>query len=69
MVAEITREVVASAIERAIVSTAADNTIIVKAMATITLGHRIGIRTEAQMDGSNASGILASVLATVPVPR
>ncbi len=41
----------------------------VKAMATITLGHRIGIRTEAQMDGSNASGILASVLATVPVPR
>lgn len=41
----------------------------VKAMATITLGHRIGLRTEAQMDGSNASGILASVLATVPVPR
>ncbi len=41
----------------------------VKAMATITLGHRIGIRTEAQMDGSNAAGILASVLATVPVPR
>jgi len=41
----------------------------VKAMATITLGHRIGIRTEAQMDGSNAASILASVLATVPVPR
>lgn len=41
----------------------------VKAMAVVTLNHRIGIRTEAQMDGQQASGIISSVLATVPVPR
>ncbi len=41
----------------------------VKAMAVATLNHRIGIRTEAQMDGQQAAGIITNVLATVPVPR
>ena len=41
----------------------------VKALAVATLNHRIQVRTEAQMDGTTASSIVASVLATVPVPR
>ena len=41
----------------------------VKAMAVPTLNHRIGIRTEAQMDGTTAASVVGSVLATVPVPR
>jgi MoxR-like ATPase len=41
----------------------------VKAMAVATLNHRIGVRTEAQMDGTTAASIVGNVLATVPVPR
>jgi MoxR-like ATPase len=41
----------------------------VKALATATLNHRIQIRTEAQMDGTTGAGVLANVLATLPVPR
>jgi MoxR-like ATPase len=41
----------------------------VKALAVPTLNHRIQVRTEAQMDGTTAAGIIANVLATVPVPR
>jgi MoxR-like ATPase len=41
----------------------------VKAMAVATLNHRIQIRTEAQMDGTTAAGIISNVLATIPVPR
>mgnify|MGYP001485611912 FL=1 len=41
----------------------------VQAMTIATLNHRIGVRTEAQMDGTTAAGILSNILATVPVPR
>ncbi|MEN0070442.1 MAG: AAA family ATPase, partial [Propionicimonas sp.] len=41
----------------------------VKALAAATLNHRIQIRTEAQMDGTTATSIIANVLATLPVPR
>jgi len=41
----------------------------VKAMAIPTLNHRIQVRTEAQMDGTTAGGILGNVLATLAVPR
>ena len=41
----------------------------VKALATATLNHRLQVRTEAQMDGTSAAGIIANVLATLPVPR
>ncbi len=41
----------------------------VKAMAPATLGHRLAIRTEAQLDGTTAAGVLANVLASLPVPR
>jgi MoxR-like ATPase len=41
----------------------------VKAMAIATLNHRIGVRTEAQMDGTTAASILTNVLATIAVPR
>jgi len=41
----------------------------VKAMAIPTLNHRIQVRTEAQMDGTTAGGIIGNVLATLAVPR
>jgi MoxR-like ATPase len=41
----------------------------VKSMAIATLNHRIGVRTEAQMDGTTAAGIIGNVLATIAVPR
>ncbi|WP_227589940.1 AAA family ATPase [Demequina pelophila] len=41
----------------------------VKALAAWTLGHRIRVRAEAELEGVTAESVLASVLATVPVPR
>mgnify|MGYP000038299029 CR=1 FL=1 len=41
----------------------------VKALAPWTLAHRIRIRAEAELEGVNATSVLTSVLATVPVPR
>jgi len=41
----------------------------VKAMAPATLGHRLAIRTEAQLDGTTPAGVLQNVLASLPVPR
>jgi MoxR-like ATPase len=41
----------------------------VKAMAIATLGHRVAVRTEAQMDGTTAAGVIGNVLATIAVPR
>jgi MoxR-like ATPase len=41
----------------------------VKAMAIPTLNHRLQVRTEAQMDGTTAGGIIGNVLATLAVPR
>ncbi len=41
----------------------------VKALARLTLRHRIQLRPEAELEGTTADGVLDSVLATVPVPR
>lgn len=41
----------------------------VKALATWTLAHRIKVRAEAELEGVDAHSVLASVLASVPVPR
>ena len=41
----------------------------VKALAGWTLGHRISIRAEAELEGVTPAAVLASVLASVPVPR
>ena len=41
----------------------------VKALARPTLRHRIQLRPEAELEGSNADGVLEGVLAAVPVPR
>jgi len=41
----------------------------VKALAAPTLRHRVALRPEAEMEGRTADGILAAVLASVPVPR
>jgi len=41
----------------------------VKALAAWTLSHRIQLRPEAQLEGVTADTVLASVLASVPVPR
>ncbi|WP_221184706.1 AAA family ATPase [Paeniglutamicibacter cryotolerans] len=41
----------------------------VKVLAPPCLRHRVALRPEAQMDGVNADDVLASILATVPVPR
>ena len=41
----------------------------VKALVNWTLAHRIAIRPEAELEGVTAQSVLASVLATVPVPR
>lgn len=41
----------------------------VKALALPCLRHRVGLRPEAQMDGVHADDVLASILASVPVPR
>lgn len=41
----------------------------VKALTLPALRHRVALRPEAQMDGVQVDGVLASILATVPVPR
>ncbi|WP_395309604.1 MoxR family ATPase [Mycobacterium sp. AMU20-3851] len=41
----------------------------VKAMAGPTLRHRIALRPEAELEGADADGVLAGILASVPVPR
>ncbi|WP_370249407.1 AAA family ATPase [Nocardioides sp.] len=41
----------------------------VKALAQATLAHRLGLRPEAELDGVDATQVLAAALAAVPVPR
>ncbi|RNL81033.1 AAA family ATPase [Nocardioides marmorisolisilvae] len=41
----------------------------VKALAHATLVHRLGLRPEAQLEGVDVAQVLASALASVPVPR
>lgn len=41
----------------------------VKALAPACLRHRVSLRPEAAMDGVSIDDVLASILATVPVPR
>jgi len=41
----------------------------VKSLASPTLRHRVQLRPEAELDGASADGVLAGLLATVPVPR
>ncbi len=41
----------------------------VKALARPTLGHRVSVRPEAELEGVTADGVLDGVLAAVPVPR
>ncbi len=41
----------------------------VKAMAGPTLRHRIALRPEAELEGADPDGVLAGILASVPVPR
>ncbi|QIK84854.1 MoxR family ATPase [Sanguibacter sp. HDW7] len=41
----------------------------VKALVTSTLRHRVAVRPEAELEGVTAESVLATVLASVPVPR
>src|SRR4051794_11840135 len=41
----------------------------VKALAQATLAHRLSLRPEAELEGVEVSAVLASALASVPVPR
>ncbi|WP_298890482.1 MoxR family ATPase [uncultured Serinicoccus sp.] len=41
----------------------------VKALARATLGHRVALRPEAELEGVTADSVLESVLTSVPVPR
>ncbi|HET7476781.1 MAG TPA: MoxR family ATPase [Dermatophilaceae bacterium] len=41
----------------------------VKALAHATLAHRLGLRPEAELEGVSVGSVLASALASVPVPR
>ena len=41
----------------------------VKALAPATLGHRVSLRPEAELEGVTAGSVLSSVLASVDVPR
>ncbi|HET7305401.1 MAG TPA: MoxR family ATPase [Segeticoccus sp.] len=41
----------------------------VKALAHATLGHRLTLRPEAELEGVHVSSVLDSALASVPVPR
>jgi MoxR-like ATPase len=41
----------------------------VKALAAWTLAHRMQLRPEAELEGVTRESVLASVLASVPVPR
>ncbi|MDQ6523675.1 MoxR family ATPase [Nocardioides sp. LHD-245] len=41
----------------------------VKALAQASLSHRLGVRPEAELEGVDVSQVLASAIASVPVPR
>ena len=41
----------------------------VKSLAHATLVHRLGLRTEAEMEGADVGQVLSSALGSVPVPR
>ncbi len=41
----------------------------VKSLASPTLRHRVQLRPQAELDGATSDGVLAGLLATVPVPR
>jgi MoxR-like ATPase len=41
----------------------------VKALAQATLAHRLSLRPEAELEGVDVGAVLASALASVPVPR
>ncbi|GAA4882871.1 AAA family ATPase [Serinicoccus chungangensis] len=41
----------------------------VKALARATLGHRVALRPEAELEGVTGDSVLESVLSSVPVPR
>ena len=41
----------------------------VKALATATLAHRLGLRPEAELEGTRVESVLAAAVASVPVPR
>jgi MoxR-like ATPase len=41
----------------------------VKTMAGATLSHRVRLTTEAELEGSQVSAVLAATMAGVPVPR
>jgi len=41
----------------------------VKALATATLAHRLGLRPEAELEGVSVTAVLQSALDSVPVPR
>jgi MoxR-like ATPase len=41
----------------------------VKALAHATLAHRLGLRAEAELDGTDVHQVLSSALGSVPVPR
>jgi MoxR-like ATPase len=41
----------------------------VKALARPTLRHRVQLRSEAELEGAAADGVLDAILASVPVPR
>ncbi|MGD8148526.1 AAA family ATPase [Ornithinimicrobium sp. Y1694] len=41
----------------------------VKALAPATLGHRLALRPEAELEGVTTESVLQSALASVPVPR
>ncbi|GAA1334122.1 MoxR family ATPase [Brachybacterium rhamnosum] len=41
----------------------------VKTLAPATLGHRVRLTTEAELEGTQVDSVLAATLASVPVPR
>lgn len=41
----------------------------VKALAQAALVHRLGLRPEAELEGVDVAQVLASAIASVPVPR
>jgi MoxR-like ATPase len=41
----------------------------VKALAQASLAHRLGVRAEAELEGVDVAQVLASAIASVPVPR
>ena len=41
----------------------------VKALAHATLAHRLTLRPEAELEGVGVAAVLATAIASVPVPR